>query len=416
MIGAASGAMGGPNTRSATAPAQAKSGHGAKAAAADPGMPAARADTTPTPDAASANPAACSEPAPINAAVQRDAAQDGHGRDVATPGDFAALLAATRPVETVASAAVAAPPAEASTSDPATTSALPGQLLALLSGNWAMPAPPTPASTEPSIEPAAVRNTTPLPTLRAISDTIVTLGEIAAGTLDPSSQPGSESGVRADSPQVVAAPPIANRAALAVTADTSASQGERAFAAFTSPGTAGSDPATHSTDASPSYDATAALTAALPTLASARATVSMPTAPLALPADPETGFDDGLGARIAWMAEQRVGHAEIRLNPEHIGPIDVRVQLDGTRVLAEFHSAHAEVRQALEASLPRLRELLGQHGLQLGQADVGQRQDGQGQAARGDKGNRGGAGTDGDARASVLAPRLRSRGLLDEYA
>jgi flagellar hook-length control protein FliK len=138
-------------------------------------------------------------------------------------------------------------------------------------------------------------------------------------------------------------------------------------------------------------------------------------APLALPADPDAGFDDGFGARIAWMADQRLGQAQIRLNPEHLGPIEVSLQLDGSRVDAQFHSTHVEVRAALEASVPRLRELLGQHGLQLGQADVGQRQSAwtpAGQAAAPMQGG-GEAGESVPSTAEVITHR---RGLLDEYA
>ena len=132
-------------------------------------------------------------------------------------------------------------------------------------------------------------------------------------------------------------------------------------------------------------------------LAASRPQAAPALPPLPMPANPDAGFDEGFGTRLVWMAEQRVGHAEIRLNPEHVGPIEVRVQLDGEQVRAEFHSAHAEVRQAIEASLPRLRELLAQHGLQLGQADVGQGQaDGgaerAGPAGSGEGGNRGDTG------------------------
>jgi flagellar hook-length control protein FliK len=144
--------------------------------------------------------------------------------------------------------------------------------------------------------------------------------------------------------------------------------------------------------------------------------------PLAMPARPDDGFDDGLGTRIAWMAEQKLGHAEIRLNPEHAGPIEVRIQLDGSQVSASFNSANAEVRQALEASLPRLREMLGQQGMQLGNTDIGQRQ-AQQQSSQGQTTPRGpadhatdNAGTSGTALPSSAPVIVRSRGLLDEYA
>lgn len=130
-------------------------------------------------------------------------------------------------------------------------------------------------------------------------------------------------------------------------------------------------------------------------------------------------FDEAFGARIGWMAEQKIGHAHIRITPHDMGQIDVKLQLDGDRVHATFSSAHAEVRSALENSLPRLREMLGEQGLQLAQADVGQQRDAPaGEDAR--------AGAD-PSRASTsegvgspvteqAAPMRYLRGLLDTYA
>ncbi|MET0329634.1 MAG: flagellar hook-length control protein FliK [Luteimonas sp.] len=142
--------------------------------------------------------------------------------------------------------------------------------------------------------------------------------------------------------------------------------------------------------------------------------------PLQMPSLADAGFDDELGARMAWVAEQKLGHAEIRLNPEHLGRIDLKIQLEGTRVSAEFNSANADVRQALEATLPRLREMLGQHGLQLGQADVGQRQQNapqsQGQSAPVSGSVGGDEGASANVAASTPAQVVRNRGLLDEYA
>lgn len=141
-----------------------------------------------------------------------------------------------------------------------------------------------------------------------------------------------------------------------------------------------------------------------------------PQTPIALDAN----FDDGFGSRIAWMADQKVGHAEIRVSPDHLGTIDVRLQIDGTRVNAEFHSAQAEVRHALESSLPRLRDMLGQQGLQLGQADVGQRQAGQQPGSPNTQTASANAPDRGDSATGTgwtPGPAVRaSRGLLDEYA
>lgn len=132
-------------------------------------------------------------------------------------------------------------------------------------------------------------------------------------------------------------------------------------------------------------------------------------------------FDDELGARMSWLADQKIGHAHIKLSPADLGPVEVRLHLNGDQVNASFSSAQPEVRQALENSLPRLRDMLGQHGFQLGQADVGQQQQQASQNARqgsGSNGGNAGGGTGDELLGSVGIPSvvLRQRGLLDAYA
>lgn len=74
------------------------------------------------------------------------------------------------------------------------------------------------------------------------------------------------------------------------------------------------------------------------------------------------------------------------------------------------------MRQALESSLMRLRDMLGQQGLQLAQADVGHRQpQAQGTPTTGPA-HAGDAPGERDARTLPARTILRSRGLLDEYA
>lgn len=129
-------------------------------------------------------------------------------------------------------------------------------------------------------------------------------------------------------------------------------------------------------------------------------------------------FDEAIGARVGWLAEQKIGHAHIRINPENMGEIDVKLQLDGDRVHASFSSAHADVRHALESSLPRLREMLGEQGLQLGHADVGQQSTPQQQSDRSETGSGLAAGNQPEGTdLPVTTPHnLRMRGLLDAYA
>lgn len=148
--------------------------------------------------------------------------------------------------------------------------------------------------------------------------------------------------------------------------------------------------------------------------------VAVPPPVLQQPADPAAGYDDRFSSHVTWLAGQRIGQADIRVVPEHLGTIDIRLQMDGNDVRAEFHSNQPEVRQALEASLPRLREMLGQQGLQLAHAGVGQGQNqASGQRQQGDGATAGQTGeplAPLDAESPLPPDFRRARGLLDVYA
>ncbi|HEY1033524.1 MAG TPA: flagellar hook-length control protein FliK, partial [Pseudoxanthomonas sp.] len=126
-------------------------------------------------------------------------------------------------------------------------------------------------------------------------------------------------------------------------------------------------------------------------------------------------FDEDIGDAVRWMADQKIGHAHIKVTPNELGTVEIRLRLEGDRVHADFASTQADVRQALESSLPRLREMLGQQGFQLAHADVGH------QHAPPSQGSGAGQGeSTGDAGEPVAeAPRtvrMTARGLVDAYA
>lgn len=125
-------------------------------------------------------------------------------------------------------------------------------------------------------------------------------------------------------------------------------------------------------------------------------------------------FDDDIGDAVRWMADQKIGHAHIKVTPNDLGTVEVRLRLEGDRVHADFTSAQAEVRQALENSLPRLRDMLGQHGFQLAHADVGQQHAPPSQGGASPHGD-----TPADTEAAAETPRtvrMTMRGLVDAYA
>jgi flagellar hook-length control protein FliK len=135
-------------------------------------------------------------------------------------------------------------------------------------------------------------------------------------------------------------------------------------------------------------------------------------------------FGETIGTQLTYMANEKISHAHIKVSPTDMGTIEVSLKLDGDRVHADFSSPQADVRQALEQSLPKLREMLGQQGFQLAQADVGHRQQQQAQSSgsqgfgeRGGQGGREGFAGNGQADAGVPAAVVRvARGLVDAYA
>jgi flagellar hook-length control protein FliK len=77
-----------------------------------------------------------------------------------------------------------------------------------------------------------------------------------------------------------------------------------------------------------------------------------------------------LGERILWMHNKTMPAAEIKLNPQHLGPISVRIDMNQDQATVTFTSSHAAVREALEASMPKLRELMSAQQINLADVNV----------------------------------------------
>ncbi len=86
-------------------------------------------------------------------------------------------------------------------------------------------------------------------------------------------------------------------------------------------------------------------------------------------------WDGEFSQKIVLMANQRNQVAEIRLNPAHLGPVEVSLNIvndQGTQAAtAQFLSGNLAVREAIEASLPKLREMMAENGIELGNVTVG---------------------------------------------
>ncbi|MBO8141051.1 MAG: flagellar hook-length control protein FliK [Firmicutes bacterium] len=84
---------------------------------------------------------------------------------------------------------------------------------------------------------------------------------------------------------------------------------------------------------------------------------------------------DHLREMVASISHQvgpdRVHRAAIRLRPEHLGEVVLRISVDSQGIVnARFLVDNPAVQAAIERELPKLQAALGEHGLQLGQASV----------------------------------------------
>lgn len=84
------------------------------------------------------------------------------------------------------------------------------------------------------------------------------------------------------------------------------------------------------------------------------------------------GWNKDLGEQIVWMNNKTMSAAEIKLNPEHLGPISVRIDVHQDQASIMFTAQHAEVKEAIESSIPKLREMLGTQQLNLTDVNISQ--------------------------------------------
>jgi flagellar hook-length control protein FliK len=78
-----------------------------------------------------------------------------------------------------------------------------------------------------------------------------------------------------------------------------------------------------------------------------------------------------LAARVMLMVGEKWHEAELQLEPQGMGKIRVQLSIDQEQQTnVQFMVQHSQAKEALDQSLPRLRELLIQHGLQPGQWQI----------------------------------------------
>ncbi|WP_407970964.1 flagellar hook-length control protein FliK [Burkholderia pyrrocinia] len=189
--------------------------------------------------------------------------------------------------------------------------------------------------------------------------------------------------------------------------------------------------------ASEATDPAASATLAAGATAAAAAQANLQLSPAAIAAAnthvlaPHVGtadWTDALSQKVVFLSNAHQQSAELTLNPPDLGPLQVVLRVADTHAHALFVSQHAQVRDAVEAALPKLREAMEAGGLGLGSATVSdggfasQQQNPQqtfagGQSPR--RGHGGSSAVDAPTDAAQSAPAAASvsrAGLVDTFA
>lgn len=73
---------------------------------------------------------------------------------------------------------------------------------------------------------------------------------------------------------------------------------------------------------------------------------------------------------ITWVSTKQSQTAELQLNPPDLGPLNVVLKISDNQLTAQFISPHSSVRDAVENSLPKLRDVLADNNIMLGNTTV----------------------------------------------
>jgi flagellar hook-length control protein FliK len=86
-----------------------------------------------------------------------------------------------------------------------------------------------------------------------------------------------------------------------------------------------------------------------------------------------TDFPQGLSDRVSWMVDNGVNGAKLQVNPPQLGPIELRISVQGDHAQVWMVTHSAVARDALESSSPKLREMLNAQGFGQVSVDISQR-------------------------------------------
>ena len=103
-------------------------------------------------------------------------------------------------------------------------------------------------------------------------------------------------------------------------------------------------------------------------------------------------WGDKVMGKLSFLTARNMQVAEIHLTPPDMGPMEVKVRMQNEQANITVHAANPVVREQLEQNSHRLRDMLGEQGVELGQFDVSDQAGQQAGSQDDEAGEGGGAG------------------------
>lgn len=88
------------------------------------------------------------------------------------------------------------------------------------------------------------------------------------------------------------------------------------------------------------------------------------------PFNKQATWGEAVSERVMWMSSKGIREASIQLDPPELGPLSVKVSVTQEQAQVSFTVQNASVREALDQSSQRLREMFAEEGLNLADVDV----------------------------------------------
>jgi len=85
-------------------------------------------------------------------------------------------------------------------------------------------------------------------------------------------------------------------------------------------------------------------------------------------------FADAVKDKVMVMINQKIQQVEIQLDPPEMGNIHVRVNLQNEQAAVQFVVQNQQAKEALEQNMGKLRDMLAESGVDVGEANIEQRE------------------------------------------